>query len=113
MRTRTTLIVVIAALVSVALVGCTSLPKTRLDAGRSLQEDEQYAEAIAEYQQFITENEYPSLNGYAQYRIGICYEEMGDTAAAAAAYKKTIEQYPASEAAMWAEANLRELEAAE
>lgn len=109
MRTRTALLMVMAALISAALVGCVTLPDTEFDAGLSLEKAKKYSAAVKKYEEFIRKNKYPSTNAYAQYHIGLCYQQMKNTAAAEAALKKTCDQYPQSEPAKWAKAELEEL----
>ena len=110
MRTRTALLLVLTALVSISLIGCRSLPDTKYDEAASLKKSKKYSAAITKYNQFIAENKYPSLNPYAQYNIARCCVEMKNKPAAQAAYKKLIAQYPQSEPAQWAKRDLRDLE---
>ena len=110
MGTRMALLVLMVAVISLGLVGCTTMPTTGYDAAKSLQGNEKYSEAIKKYQEFIAGDQFDELDPYAQYNIGMCYKEMNDTAAAAAAFKKVVDQYPQSEPAQWAKVEMQMLE---
>jgi len=116
MNRRMALLAVLSLLLVVSVAGCTTLmgpklPTTDYDRAMRMQEAKKYQDAIKLYQQFIAKNEYPNLNGYAQYNIARCYELMGERAKAIAEYNALVEKYPQHKAAEWAKANVQALEA--
>lgn len=110
MRARHALVLVLTLIAAISFTACSSMPQTKYDLACDLQEDGDYAKAVAQYKAFIGENKYPALNPYAQYNIGACYAAAkGKKDQAMAAFKEVIAKYPQSEVAKWAEADIARL----
>ena len=110
---RTAVLTSVLVIVALLAAGCGPGISTAYDAAKGFQDSGDYEAAIAKYQEYAAGNEGGVLVPYAMYNIGRCYDAMGSTAQAVAAYNQLAEQYPASEPARWAEDEMRRLEKAE
>lgn len=109
MRPRRVLLGVAAALGVVLVVGCAPTPVTKYDVAKKLQRHRKFASAIKEYEQFISQNKDSVLVPYALYNIAWCYRGLYKKQEALDAYKKVIDQYPASDPAAWARTEMDRL----
>ena len=109
MRMRTSLVVVMAALLSLALIGCSSY-RTKYNDAEDLREAKKYGQAITKYKAFLLEPKSDllkkALDPDAMYEMGRCYKAMKNTVEAKAVFKKVVEKYPGTVAAKDAQAEL-------
>ena len=109
MRSRIALLTLVLVAVAVLAVGCAPSAVTKFDAAKISQGKGEYAEAIANFESFIAENEASGLRPYALYNIAHCQRGLYKKAEALAAYQKVIDQFPASEPAQWAKVEMARL----
>ncbi len=111
MRTRFVLLVLVATLISLTLIGCTTYT-TKYDTARDSQDAKQYAKAVKTYNEFIAQKKSPKLEALhpdAAFNIGLCYKAMKETKQAKAAFQNVLDKYPKSKAAAEAKTELAEL----
>jgi len=115
MRSHRTLLGAVAAVGALVLLGCAPTMQTKWDVAKNSQKSQKYAEAIKAYNEYLADaaNKDSMLLPHALYEIGVCQQAMGDKPAAMAAYKKVIDQYPASDPAKWASVDMKRLEGME
>jgi len=88
-------------LVLAVLLGCAETRPyiSGYSEGVECQDDGEYAEAVTHYEKYIKDQPDTPLGEIVLYRIGQCYEAMGNAEKAAACYQKTIE---ADKGGVWA-----------
>lgn len=106
MKVRTALVGIAAMAVVLVAIGCAPTPVTKYDVAYNYLDKDQYTEAIDTFSMFIEENPDSTLVPVALYNIAWAYRGLEDMESAKAAYTKVIEQYPTSEAAEWAKAEM-------
>ena len=111
MRTRFVLLVLVATLISLTLIGCTTYTTKYSDA-RDFQDAKQYPESVKTYNEFIAQKKSPKLEALhpdAAFNIGLCYKAMKKTKQAKAAFQNVLDKYPKSKAAAEAKTELTAL----
>ena len=110
MKTRLAVGVLVGLIGAVIIGGCGPTFVAKFDAGASLQKQENYLQAIEMYREYIAEYPDSPMVPHAFLRVARCYVGLGDKPNAMATYEKIGEQFPTSEVASWAEAEMRDVE---
>ena len=92
--------------------GCVQVPTkfAAYPAADSLQKDGKFAEAIEKYNEFVETNPESALVPNALFHIAECYVGLDQKDDATAAFKKVMDQFPASDPAQWAKQKIKILE---
>jgi len=111
MKTRLAVGVLVGLIGAVIIGGCGGpTVMAKYDAGVTQQKQENYLQAIESYREYIAEYPDSPMVPHALLRVARCYVGLGDKPNAMATYEKIGEQFPTSEVASWAEAEMRDVE---